>query len=101
VMAPGQTVEVADLPPELKDQPTREQPANWGDALMAEVDRSLAQNPGEVFDRLSKDFERILIRRALVSTGGRRIEAAQLLGIGRNTITRKIQELGLEDPDPA
>jgi two-component system nitrogen regulation response regulator GlnG len=36
-----------------------------------------------------------------VSTGGRRIEAAQLLGIGRNTITRKIQELGLEDPDPA
>ena len=100
VMAPGQTVEVADLPPELKDQPTREQPANWGDALMAEADRSLAQNPGEVFDRLSKDFERILIRRALAATGGRRIEAAQLLGIGRNTITRKIQELGLEDPDP-
>ena len=99
VMAPGQTVEVADLPPELKDQPTREPSANWGDALMAEADRALAQNPGEVFDRLSKDFERILIRRALAATGGRRIEAAQLLGIGRNTITRKIQELGLEDPD--
>ena len=48
---------------------------------------------------LSRDFERILIRRALTSTGGRRIEAAQLLGIGRNTITRKIQELGLEDPE--
>src|SRR5574343_888118 len=59
VMAPGQTVEVADLPPELKDQPTRELPANWGDALMAEADRALAQMPGEVFDRLSKDFERI------------------------------------------
>ncbi len=101
VMAPGQTVEVADLPPELKDQPTREQPANWGDALMAEADRAIAQHPGEVFDMLSRDFERILIRRALSATGGRRIEAAQLLGIGRNTITRKIQELGLEEPDHA
>jgi two-component system nitrogen regulation response regulator GlnG len=100
-MAPGQTVEVADLPPELKDQPTREQPANWGDALMAETDRVLAQHPGQVFDMLNREFERILIRRALMATGGRRIEAAQLLGIGRNTITRKIQELGLDDPDPA
>ena len=96
VMAPGQTVEVADLPPELKDHPVRDQPANWGEALMAEVDRVLAQSPGEVFDLLNRDFERILIRRALNATGGRRIEAAQLLGIGRNTITRKIQELGLD-----
>ena len=99
VMAPGQTVEVADLPPELKDHPVRDQPANWGEALMAEVDRVLAQSPGEVFDLLNRDFERILIRRALNATGGRRIEAAQLLGIGRNTITRKIQELGLDAPD--
>ncbi len=68
---------------------------------MAEADRCLVQNPGAVYDLLSKDFERILIRRALVATGGRRIEAAQLLGIGRNTITRKIQELGLEEPDAA
>ena len=101
VMAPGQTVEVVDLPPELKDHPVRDQPANWGEALMAEVDRALAQSPGEVFDLLNRDFERILIRRALNATGGRRIEAAQLLGIGRNTITRKIQELGLEEPDHA
>ncbi len=101
VMAPGQTVEVADLPPELKEHPVRDQPANWGEALMAEVDRVLAQSPGEVFDLLNRDFERILIRRALNATGGRRIEAAQLLGIGRNTITRKIQELGLEEPDHA
>ena len=100
VMAPGQTVEVADLPPELKDHPVRDQPANWGEALMAEVDRVLAQSPGEVFDLLNRDFERILIRRALNATGGRRIEAAQLLGIGRNTIARKIQELGLEPPHP-
>jgi two-component system nitrogen regulation response regulator GlnG len=39
----------------------------------------------------------VLIRRALAATHGRRIEAARLLGLGRNTITRKIQELGLDD----
>jgi two-component system nitrogen regulation response regulator GlnG len=48
---------------------------------------------------LSREFEKVLIARALVHTGGRRIEAANLLGIGRNTITRKIAELRLEDRD--
>ena len=42
-------------------------------------------------------YERALINKALAKTGGRRIEAANLLGMGRNTITRKIQELGIED----
>ncbi|MBR0567837.1 nitrogen regulation protein NR(I) [Azoarcus sp. L1K30] len=97
VMAPGQIVEVADLPPEMRDQPMRESPVNWTDGLGVEADRLIATTPGEVFDRLTKEFERTLIRRALTATGGRRIEAAQLLGIGRNTITRKIQELGMDD----
>ena len=47
-------------------------------------------------EKLTDSFERVLIARALAHTGGRRIEAAQALGIGRNTITRKIQDLGLE-----
>jgi two-component system nitrogen regulation response regulator GlnG len=51
----------------------------------------------DVWDQLSRQFEGQLIRTALTLTRGRRIEAAQKLGIGRNTITRKIQELGLED----
>ncbi|NBO75893.1 MAG: nitrogen regulation protein NR(I), partial [Betaproteobacteria bacterium] len=51
----------------------------------------------EVWDALSRRFESQLIRTALEVTKGRRIEAAQKLGIGRNTITRKIQDLGLED----
>ena len=42
-------------------------------------------------------FEKALITRALAHTGGRRIEASQLLGLGRNTLTRKIQELGLDE----
>ncbi|MBX3644414.1 MAG: nitrogen regulation protein NR(I), partial [Rubrivivax sp.] len=51
----------------------------------------------DVWDNLSRKFEGLLIHTALEVTRGRRIEAAQKLGIGRNTITRKIQELGLDD----
>ena len=47
-------------------------------------------------DVLGPQFEKALITRALAHTGGRRIEASQLLGMGRNTLTRKIQELGLD-----
>ena len=50
----------------------------------------------DVWEALTKRFESRLILTALANTRGRRIEAAQKLGIGRNTITRKIQELGLE-----
>ena len=50
----------------------------------------------DVHGVLAQVFERILITRALAHTGGRRIEAAQALGIGRNTITRKIAELGID-----
>jgi two-component system nitrogen regulation response regulator GlnG len=48
-------------------------------------------------DELGRQFEAAVIRTALKHTHGRRIEAASKLGVGRNTITRKIQELGLED----
>jgi two-component system nitrogen regulation response regulator GlnG len=47
-------------------------------------------------DELTRQFEKTLILKALAQTGGRRIEAAQLLGLGRNTLTRKIQELKIE-----
>ena len=50
-----------------------------------------------ILDALSRQFERALITKALSRTGGRRMEAASLLGMGRNTITRKIQELGIEE----
>jgi two-component system nitrogen regulation response regulator GlnG len=96
VMAPGQTVDIVDLPTELRDQ-TSSAPGNWLDSLAAEADALIVEKPGQVFDLLTRSFEGLLIRRALTATGGRRIEAAQLLGIGRNTITRKIQELGLDD----
>jgi two-component system nitrogen regulation response regulator GlnG len=74
----------------------RDSAADWKVGLGAEADRLLASRQGTVWDQLSRDFERTLIRHALIASAGRRIEAAQMLGIGRNTITRKLQELGIE-----
>ena len=96
VMAPGQQVDLADLPVDLRElAPLAEAPV-WEGGLAMEVDRMLMFNEAQVHEKLINSFERILIMRALAHTGGRRIEAALALGIGRNTITRKIQELGLE-----
>ncbi|WP_374673335.1 nitrogen regulation protein NR(I) [Ideonella sp.] len=69
----------------------------WLADLESEARRRLEAGLPEVWDGLTRQFEARLIRTALGLTRGRRIEAAQKLGIGRNTITRKIQELGLDD----
>jgi two-component system nitrogen regulation response regulator GlnG len=96
VMAPGQVVEVGDLPAEFRE-PGSAVPSDWLAALEQEAERRLARGETGILDNLNRQFERALITRALARTGGRRIEAANLLGMGRNTITRKIQELGIED----
>ncbi|MEY4975609.1 MAG: nitrogen regulation protein [Pseudomonadota bacterium] len=72
-------------------------PFPWEDGLQAQALALLAEGRSDVWDVLTQRFETRLIQAALSTTRGRRIEAAQKLGIGRNTITRKIQELGLED----
>jgi two-component system nitrogen regulation response regulator GlnG len=71
-------------------------PLSWEKGLEAEAQALLATERQDVWDTLTRRFEARLIQAALTATRGRRIEAAQKLGIGRNTITRKIQELGLE-----
>lgn len=68
----------------------------WESGLEMEALELLASGRHDVWDELTRRFESKLILTALANTRGRRIEAAQKLGIGRNTITRKIQELGLE-----
>ena len=98
VMAPGQNIDIADLPTELKDDVAK--PSNvgtWQEALAIEVMSALLRGEQNTFETLTHEFERTLIIKALQHTGGRRIEAANQLGMGRNTLTRKIQELGIED----
>jgi two-component system nitrogen regulation response regulator GlnG len=98
VMAPGQVVDTGDLPADFRDQATSAV-SDWLSALEQEAERRLARGETGILDELSRQFERALITKALARTGGRRIEAAGLLGMGRNTITRKIQELGIEGDD--
>jgi two-component system nitrogen regulation response regulator GlnG len=69
---------------------------DWQSGLEAQAMALLANGRTDVWDELTKRFEATLIQTALAHTRGRRIDAANKLGIGRNTITRKIQELGLE-----
>ncbi len=96
VMAPGQNVDVTDLPPEIRMTKAASGHADWRESLAREVNYELGLGKKGIIDDLIHDFERVLIKRALQHTGGRRIEAATLLGWGRNTLTRKIQELKLD-----
>jgi two-component system nitrogen regulation response regulator GlnG len=98
VMAPGQVIDVGDLPSEFRNQAATVV-SDWLSALEQEAARRLARGESAIMDELSRQFERALILQALKKTGGRRIEAANLLGMGRNTITRKIQELGIDDAE--
>jgi two-component system nitrogen regulation response regulator GlnG len=87
--------------------PTATSQPSWSELLEREVSALLAGQPGEartngqseLMDQLSREFESVVIRTALRHTRGRRIDAALRLGIGRNTITRKIQDLRLEEDD--
>jgi two-component system nitrogen regulation response regulator GlnG len=96
VMAPGQVIEVGDLPAEFREVGAPGAATDWVAALEQEAERRLTRGETGILDALGRQFERTLISKALARTGGRRIEAANLLGMGRNTITRKIQELGIE-----
>jgi two-component system nitrogen regulation response regulator GlnG len=125
VMAPAQVVEPKDLPPEVSgpaapaasgagasaagaapalppeaaasETPRATLPVTWLGDLQRDARRRLEAGERDVWEALSQQFEAGLIHTALEFTRGRRIDAAQRLGIGRNTITRKIQELGLDD----
>jgi two-component system nitrogen regulation response regulator GlnG len=90
-------VELGDLPAEFRDPATGAAASDWVASLEQEAERRLARGETGILEALGRQFERSLIQRALARTGGRRIEAANLLGMGRNTITRKIQELGIDD----
>jgi two-component system nitrogen regulation response regulator GlnG len=97
VMAPGQNIDITDLPPELKNNDMyKEVSANWKDALKQEVQLALNKNQKDILTDLNQTFEKILIEEALHFTKGRRIEAAEMLGLGRNTLTRKVKELKIE-----
>ena len=118
VLAPAQVVKVEDLPLELRESPSPAataaggaEPApaaapalpaaavanDWAGLLGLEVERRLRGGEQGLMDAITRRFEATVIGTALRLAHGRRIEAATKLGLGRNTITRKIQELRLEE----
>ena len=100
VMAAGREIMLDDLPADLKESSGSTAPAanqNWPKALQQWAEQRLSQGEKQLLDVATPQFEQILIHAAINHTGGRRQEAAKLLGWGRNTLTRKIKELGLTD----
>lgn len=99
VMASGQEIHLDDLPPELMNISNPSTPENddWQISLKNWVERRLSNGDSGIAKQAIMNFESTVIRTALHFTGGRRQEAARLLGYGRNTLTRKIKELDLEE----
>ena len=105
VMAPGQTVEVGDLPPEVRaadlpkvstDLAVQSHTLSWQQLLAQDATVRLSRSDPEVWSALTRQFERTILQSSLEVCRGRRVEAAARLGMGRNTITRKLRELGMD-----
>ena len=101
VMAAGNEILLEDLPPELiKEQSEAGQTyishENWQSSFKQWAEEKLQNGAVNLLDEATPEFEKILIEAALKQTSGKRLEAAKLLGWGRNTLTRKIKELHLD-----
>ena len=99
VMASSREVHLADLPPEFSAQEASSGSGNWTVGLQEWADQQLSLGNTGILDQATPMFERTMIAIALKHTAGRRRAAAALLGWGRNTLTRKIKELGTLEQD--
>jgi two-component system, NtrC family, nitrogen regulation response regulator GlnG len=98
VLAPGNEIRAEDLPAQVDAERAAERDVDsWTRALAAWADREASSDKPSLLERALPAFERVLIGAALKRTRGRRQDAAKLLGWGRNTLTRKLKELGLND----
>jgi two-component system nitrogen regulation response regulator GlnG len=95
VLAPGSEVHLADLPPEIVAAAAAAKESDWALALAGWAERHALSGTLPLLDAAQPQFERVLIRAALKRTQGHRQEAAKLLGWGRNTLTRKLRDLGM------
>jgi two-component system nitrogen regulation response regulator GlnG len=95
VMSPGNQIIVSDLPSELKNEPVN--PINgsheWQENLARDFSRQLLNGKLDLYKFFIDQVEKIIIEKTLEHTKYRKLDAASLLGIGRNTVTRKIKEL--------
>ena len=98
VMAPAQEIHKEELPPEITNvDPSAQTSSDWKSQLKHWAEQRLASGDVNLLDEATQIFEKIMIQAALNKTGGRRQDAAKLLGCGRNTLTRKIKDLEIMD----
>ena len=102
VMASGREIFINDLPEEFL-KPTDQQTVsgNWAQSLKSWADQELSLGHSGILQQATPIFEKCMIEVALKHSGGRKRDAAELLGWGRNTLTRKIKELGIENGSAA
>lgn len=94
VMAPGEQILAVDLPPGLRDKgAASESGESWSQALESWTRKALFNGQTNLMSTVRGEFEKTVLDCALEHTGGKRVEAARLLGVGRNTLTRKLNEL--------
>ena len=96
VMAPGQTVSADQLPAEIKPAVACDENNAWQEQLRILVEKKLKHNETNLLATLGTDFEKTLLETAMKHTGGHKQEAAKYLGWGRNTLARKLKELGID-----
>jgi len=95
-MSPGKEIGISDLPSEiLKENIYSKSSGNWEELLSASINNDLENNIPGLYDLYVQKLETILLRNSLEICKGKKIIAAQKLGIGRNTITRKIKDLNI------
>jgi len=98
-MAPGNEIGIEDIPQELKSVKSSSSTQDaWLVPLKLWADREISRGVGEILEKATPLFESAMIEIALKHTGGRKRDAALLLGWGRNTLTRKLKELSMEQP---
>jgi two-component system, NtrC family, nitrogen regulation response regulator GlnG len=97
VVAPGREIRLSDLPVEFGGDEPLLRLQGWAEGLASWAERHLDAGGGPLLAEALPEFEKTLIRVALARSGGRRQDAARRLGWGRNTLARKIRELGLDD----
>ncbi len=97
VMATTREIQLDDLPSELLSSEKSTETKNWEQALIQYAKHCLANQTLPLLDHITPIYEKIMITTALAHTTGKKAEAAELLGIGRNTLTRKVKELNIEE----
>ncbi len=94
VMAPGEQIFPEDLPAGLRENtPVSESGDSWSEALHGWTRKALFQGQTDLMAEARGELEKVILECTLEFTGGKRVEAARLLGLGRNTLTRKLKEL--------